>query len=148
MDLGRASGCTHEISELRVKLNFTYSITFNCNNDKPKIQSLKRESDDLKRKLETLTKDFNELKDLLEKKETTARARQDGGSSSPNRELQHSQQFLSDEYDDMQGKLSKLGTDLLNLSVKVNEITDAVEALQQYIVQLPVQFKNRWLPTS
>lgn len=38
----------------------------------------------------------------------------------------------SDEYDDMQGKLSKLGRDLLNLSVKVSEVSDAVEALKQY----------------
>ena len=102
---------------------------------KPNIQSLKKENEDLKHKLENLTKDFKELKDLLEKKERTARVRQDGGFPSPNHELEHSQQFLSDEYDDMQGKLSKLGRDLSNLLVKVNEITDAIEALQQYSYQ-------------
>ena len=54
---------------------------------KPNIQSLRKENDDLKCKLKTLTKDF---KELLEKKETKARARQDCGSSSPNHELEHS----------------------------------------------------------
>ena len=57
---------------------------------KSSIQSHKKGSDGLKCKLETLTKDFKELKDLLEKKELTARARQDGGPSSPNHELENS----------------------------------------------------------
>ncbi|XP_068757509.1 uncharacterized protein [Montipora capricornis] len=35
----------------------------------------------------------------------------------------------------IQGKLSKLGKDLSNLSVKVKEISDALEALQQYSYQ-------------
>ena len=35
----------------------------------------------------------------------------------------------------IQGKISKLGKDLSNLSVKVKEISDAVEALQQYSYQ-------------
>ena len=64
---------------------------------KPNFQSLKKENDDLKCKLETLTKEFKELKELLEKKELTATARQDGGPSSPNHELENSLQFLSDE---------------------------------------------------
>ena len=96
----------------------------------------------MKCNLETLTKEFQELKELLEKKELTARARKDGGPSSPNHEVENSLQFLSDEYDDMQvshsaiqGKLSKLGKDLSNLSAKVNEISDALEALQQYSYQ-------------
>ena len=97
------------------------------------------EIEDLKHKPENLTKDFKELIDLLGKKKRTARVRQDGGFPSPNHELEHSQQFLSDEYDDMQGKLSKLGRDLSNLLVKVNEITDAIEALQQYSYQYNVK---------
>ena len=60
----------------------------------------------------------------------------------PNHELENNVQFLSDEYDDMQvshsaiqGKLSKLGKDLSNLSVTVKEISDTLEALQQYSYQ-------------
>ena len=48
-------------------------------------------------------------------------------------------QFLSDKFDGMQvshstvqGKLPKLGKDLSNVLVKVEEISDAVEVLQQY----------------
>ena len=76
---------------------------------------------------------FKELKDLLERKELTAKARQDGGPSSPNHEPENSLEFLSDELDYMkvphfaiQGKLSKLGKDLSNLSAKGKEISDAV----------------------
>lgn len=100
---------------------------------KPIIQLLKKGNDDLKSKLETLTKDF---KELLMKKESTARTRQDGGSSSPNYELENIVQFLSDEYGDLQDshsatlcKLSKLGKDLSDISAKVKEISDAVEVL-------------------
>ena len=53
---------------------------------KPTIQLLEKGKDGLKSKLETLTKDF---KELLMKKESTARTRQDGGSSSPNYELEN-----------------------------------------------------------
>ena len=89
----------------------------------------------MKCKLGILTKD---LKELLMKKELTARARQDDGPSSPNYELGNSLSFLiSDEIDDMQvshsaiqGKLRKLGKDLSNVLVKVEEISDAVEVLQ------------------
>ena len=66
---------------------------------KPTIQLLKKGNDGLKSKLETLTKDF---KELLMKKESTARTKQDGGSSSPNYELENIVQFLSDEYGDLQ----------------------------------------------
>lgn len=59
---------------------------------KHSIQSLKKENDDLKCKLETLTKDFKELKDL-EKNETTARDRQDSVSSSPYHKLEYSHQW-------------------------------------------------------
>ena len=106
---------------------------------KPTIQSLKKENDGLKNKLETLTK---ELKELLMKKESTARTSQDGGSSSPNHELESSIQFLSDEYDDLQDshsatlrKFSKLGKDLSDISAKVMEVSTAAEALQQYSYQ-------------
>lgn len=67
---------------------------------KSSIQSLERENDDFVCKLETLAKDFKELKELIEKKELTARTRQDGRPLSPNHELEDSQQFRSDEYDD------------------------------------------------
>ena len=95
---------------------------------KPNIQSLKTENEDLNHKLKNLNKDFEVLKDLLEKRERTARVRQDCGFPSRNYELEHSQQFFGDEYD-MQGKSSRLGRDLSNLLVNVNEITDAIEAL-------------------
>ena len=44
---------------------------------KSNIQSVKKENYDLKCKLEILTKDFKEQKELLVKKELMARARQD-----------------------------------------------------------------------
>ena len=60
---------------------------------------------------------------------------QDGGPSSP--EIERGLQFLSDEYDDLQNfhttvkqKLSKLGEELSGLSVKIEEIYKAMEALQ------------------
>ena len=53
--------------------------------------------------------------------------------------MENSVQFLSDEYDDLQDshsatqcKLSKLGKDLSDISAKVKEISDSVEAPQQY----------------
>ena len=80
---------------------------------KPTIQSLKKENDGLKNKLETPTK---ELKELLMKKESTARTSQDGGSSSLNHELESSVQFLSDEYDDLQDSHSATLPNYLNLA--------------------------------
>ena len=67
---------------------------------KSTIQSLKKENDGLKSKLEALTKDFKALKEFLEKKESTDKTGQDSGPSSP--ETENSFQFLDDEYDDLQ----------------------------------------------
>lgn len=96
---------------------------------KSTIQSLKKENDGLKSKLETLNKDFKELKEQLMQKESTVRTRQDGGSSSTSQELENSVQFLSDEYGDLQDsnsatqfKLSKLGKDLSDISAKVTTL--------------------------
>ena len=47
------------------------------------IQSLKKEIDCLKSKLAALTKDFEALKELLEKEDSTDKTGQDGGPSSP-----------------------------------------------------------------
>ena len=64
------------------------------------IHSLKKEKDDLERKLEALSEDFKVLKELLKKKESTEQAGQDGGPSLP--EIKNSLQFLGDDYDDLQ----------------------------------------------
>ena len=48
-----------------------------------KFQSLKKENDSLKSKLEALTKDFKALLKLQEKKESTDKTGQDGGLSLP-----------------------------------------------------------------
>ena len=81
-----------------------------------------------------LTKNFKALIKPLEKKESTDRTWQDGGLSSPKIE---SLQFLTDEYNDLEKfpttvrqKLSKLGEELSGLSVKIEEIYKAMEALQ------------------
>ena len=73
---------------------------------------------------------------------------QDGGPSSP--EIERGLQFLSDEYDDLQNfhttvkqKLSKLGEELSHISVKIEEISNAVEAVQQYSYQYNIKIKLR-----
>ena len=111
---------------------------------KSTIQSLKEENDGLKSKLEVLIKNFKTMKDLLENKESTDKTGQDGSPSSP--EIENSFQFLSDEYDDLQNlntaikqKLSKLGKELSDISVKIEEISNAVEALQQYSYQYNIK---------
>lgn len=55
-------------------------------------------------------------------------------------------QFLSDEYDDLQNlntaakqKLSKLDKMLSDISVKIEEISNPVEALQQYTYQYNIK---------
>ena len=130
-----ASGSTHEIFEPQ---NLTITIVkITSIMTKSTIQSLKKENDSLKSHLEAVTKDFKALKELLERKELLDRTGQDGGPSSP--ETENSLQFLSDEYYDLQNfntavkqKLSKLSEDLLDVSVKIKEISHAVEALQPY----------------
>ena len=103
-------------------------------------KSTNQENDGLKGKLEALTKHFKALKELLEKKELTDKTGQDGGPSSPENEI--CLQFLSDEYDDLQNlntaakqKLSKFDKMLSDISVKIKEISNPVEALQQYSYQ-------------
>ena len=107
---------------------------------KSTIQSLKKGNDGLKSKLEALTKGFKALKELLEKKESTDKTGPDGGPPSP--ENENSLQFPSDEYDDLPNLntaakqiLSKLGKELSDISVKIEETSNAVEALQQYSYQ-------------
>ena len=101
---------------------------------KSSIQSLKEENDYLKCKLEILTKDFKELKELLVKKELTARARQDDRLSSPIHELGNSFlvtnsmtcRFLILLYSK---NYPNFGRDLSNVLVKGEEMSHAVEVL-------------------
>ena len=108
---------------------------------KDTVQSVKKENDVLKAKLETLTSDFQALLARLDAAESR---RSDGRQEKI--EATKTLEFLSDEYDDLKQfqraarqELDRLSNELSGLTKKVYEMSDAIDEFQKYSYQFNVK---------
>ena len=95
------------------------------------IANLRRENNDLKSKVSTLTEEISRLKDLIQ---------QQSSSTAPSaEETSHSLDFLSKEYDDLlrfkttaSKELQRLSSQLSEVTARVDAIANAIDEFQEY----------------
>ena len=89
------------------------------------IANLKRENNDLKSKVSTLTEEISRLKDLFQ---------QQSSSAAPSaKEKSHSLEFLSKEYDDFLLFKTTANKELQRLSSQLSEVKARVDAIANAI---------------
>ena len=102
------------------------------------IANLKRENNDLKSKVSTLTEEISRLKDLFQ---------QQSSSAAPSaKEKSHSLEFLSKEYDDFllfkttaNKELQRLSSQLSEVKARMDAIANAIDEFQEYSFQYNVK---------
>ena len=102
------------------------------------IANLKRENNDLKSKVSTLTEEISRLKDLIQQQSSSA--------ASSAEETSHSLDFLSKEYDDLlrfktsaSKELQRLSSQLSEVKARVDAIANAIDEFQEYSFQYNVK---------
>ena len=102
------------------------------------ITNLKRENNDLKSKVSTLTEEISRLKDLIQQQSSSA--------ASSAEETSHSLDFLSKEYDDLlrfktsaSKELQRLSSQLSEVKARVDAIANAIDEFQEYSFQYNVK---------
>ena len=102
------------------------------------IANLRRENNDLKSKVSTLTEEISRLKDLVQ---------QQSSSAAPSaKEKSHSLEFLSNEYDDFllfkttaNKELQRLSSQLSEVKARVDAIANAIDEFQEYSFQYRIE---------
>ena len=108
------------------------------------IANLKRENNDLKSKVSTLTEEISRLKDLFQ---------QQSSSAAPSaKEKSHSLEFLSKEYDDFllfkttaNKELQRLSSQLSEVKASLDAIANAIDEFQEYSFQYDVKIAGTLL---
>ena len=98
------------------------------------IVNLRKENNDLKSKVSTLTEEISRLKDLIQ---------QQSSSATPSaQEISHSLEFLSKEYDALfrfkttaSKELQRLSSQLTDVKIRVDAIANAIDEFQEYSFQ-------------
>ena len=104
--------------------------------------NLRRENNDLKSKVSTLTEEISRLKDLFQQQSSSA--------TSSAKEKSHSLEFLSKEYDDFllskttaNKELQRLSSQLSKVKARVDAIANAIDEFQEYSFQYNVKIKSK-----
>ena len=94
------------------------------------IKSVRKSNNELKKQLDAAKKDLKYLENSLNDQESI-HIRKDGGHQ-PIAETTKSLYFLSDEYDDFNNELPRIGKLLKRLEEQVEEVCQTVDELQEY----------------
>lgn len=119
------------ISELSAKNQSEIFDLFNLSMP-PKINSLQKSNDELKKQLEEARQDLKKLEQRISDQERSRSESVSGAAFSLNEEAERSLEFIGQEYDNTKLELGRIGKTLSNIAGRLDVMEKIVEELQEY----------------